>query len=524
MRKYNNKTKRTMLIIGVIFVIFIVIFSLFLKRYNEVKKTAYKIALSSILFDKELNKITTTKEATLKMKWAGDYYLNYEEKNYNLGKHSVVYNSNNGDISLYGKYYQVNKNGKVNNIKGENIIKSSVNSKFYKLEDRKYLIIDRTIEAVDSSIVTSNYLLINIDKSGNATLLNDKISLKTITPTKLRTSSYTFDIANELINFGGEDIDLKKIIGSTNEYDKDKYDLNADNKDTNTTGSGSGSGSGGGNGSGSGSGSGTGGGNGSGSGGGSGTGGGNGNGGGSGTGSGTGTGTGTGGGTGNGTTPENSSSYVNSYSSQVSDSAVDEIIKATKNTSVIRITPNITSISIDYVVYDPDNDYKSVYVEVENTNTGLTNVVYLSKTDTNIVINNLTPNVYYNLTFKYSYRENGTNKEKVFDTFGTHTAVPQMYLTVTKVVDNKIYYKINLNDSYNIVGGTINLLINGQIIKNASIPVKGKTNEISGQDCYFDITDLNLKKNQNTVITLKVVSINFNTYSVNPNISYKFRY
>ena len=130
----------------------------------------------------------------------------------------------------------------------------------------------------------------------------------------------------------------------------------------------------------------------------------------------------------------------------------------------------------------------------------------------------------HNLTFKYSYRENSTNKEKTFDTFGTHTAVPQMTLTATKVVDNKIYYKINLNDSYNIVGGTVNLLINGQIVKNTSIPVTGKTNEISGQDCYFDISDLNLKKNQNTIITLKVVSINFNTYSVNPNISYKFRY
>lgn len=76
--------------------------------------------------------------------------------------------------------------------KNETKVKSSVISKFYKLEDRKYLIVDRTIEAVNSSLVTSNYLIVNLDKSGNATLINDKVSLKTITPTKLRTFSLYF--------------------------------------------------------------------------------------------------------------------------------------------------------------------------------------------------------------------------------------------------------------------------------------------------------------------------------------------
>ena len=89
------------------------------------------------------------------------------------------------------------------------------------------MIIDRTIESKSSSFVTSNYLIVNLDKLGNATLLNDKTSYKTIVPTVLRTSAYSFDIANEKLNFGGEDIDLKKIIGSTNEYDEETYNLNA---------------------------------------------------------------------------------------------------------------------------------------------------------------------------------------------------------------------------------------------------------------------------------------------------------
>ena len=67
---------------------------------------------------------------------------------------------------MYGKFYEVDKSGDVNVRKNETKVKSSVNSKFYKLEDRKYLIIDRTIEAVNSSLVTSNYLMVNLDKSG----------------------------------------------------------------------------------------------------------------------------------------------------------------------------------------------------------------------------------------------------------------------------------------------------------------------------------------------------------------------
>ena len=105
MRKYNSKTKRTILIIVGLFIVFIIIFSLFLKRSIDVAKTAYEVNIGSILFDDDKKMITTTKESTIKMKWAGNYYLKYDNENYNLGNHSVVYNTNNGDITLYGKFY-----------------------------------------------------------------------------------------------------------------------------------------------------------------------------------------------------------------------------------------------------------------------------------------------------------------------------------------------------------------------------------------------------------------------------------
>ena len=167
MRKYNSKMKKTMIIIGILFVIFIVIFSLFLRKAIQIDKTFYEVSSGAILFDREQNKVVTNNTGIIRVRWGGDYYLNYNDDYYNLGSHSVVYDASSGDINLYGKYYEVLKDGKVEVIEGENIIKSSVNSKFYKLADRKYLIIDRVIESSDSSFLTSNYLMIHLDKMGS---------------------------------------------------------------------------------------------------------------------------------------------------------------------------------------------------------------------------------------------------------------------------------------------------------------------------------------------------------------------
>ena len=63
--------------------------------------------------------------------------------------------------------------------------------------------------------------MVELDKQGNAKLSNNKLQLKTISETTLVTSKYTFDIANEKLNYGKYDIDLKKIIGSSNQYVKE---------------------------------------------------------------------------------------------------------------------------------------------------------------------------------------------------------------------------------------------------------------------------------------------------------------
>ena len=558
MRKYNNKTKKTMIMIFGLFAVIVVIFSLFLKKAVDVKKSVYEVGSGYVVFDNEYNMINTNSDGIIRLRWGGNYYFKYEDNEHNLGSHVVLYDVNSGDIDLYGKFYEVLISGEVDVIKGDNKIKSSVNSKFYKLADRKYLIIDRVIEDADSSFSTSNYLIINLDKLGNATLLNDRTSYKTIRPTILKTSSFTFDIANEMLYYGDKDINLKKIIGSTNEYDEDTYDLNkkpsegedgqdgegtGDGTGTGTgTGSGSGSGTGNGNGTGTGeggSGDGTGEGTGSGTGGGgggSGTGTGDGTGTGSGSGSGGGGGSGEGDGTGsggagsgingNGTTAGGSSDFNNNYSPGVSDSTVQEVINAARNTSVVRVSSGIDTISIDYVVYDPNKEYKSVFIEVLNTYTSQTDLVYLSKTDTSMVIRDLTPNVFYNLTFKYTYNdEQGNLKEYTFDEVGLYTKIPTIVINATKISNNKLYYKISMDNYYTVTGGVVNLYMNGQFTGVvSSIGARGNVNQIYGNDVYLDLSSLNLDKKDNNILEMRIVNLNFNTYSINPSVGYKFRY
>ena len=498
MRKYNNKMKMAIGIVVVLFVVIVIVFSLFIKKSIELDKIEYIVSNGSVLFDNDNNMITTSSDGIIKVRWGGNYYLKYNDKNYNLGDHSVVYHPGSGNISLYGTFYEVTSDSEVNVIEDENVIQSSVRSRFFKISDRKYLIVDRTIESSDAKFVASNYLLVYLDKLGNATLVNDKVSVKTITPTVLKTSSYTFDIANEKINFGKEDIDLKEIIGSTNNYDKDKYNLNPkDTTDDNGSSDGKGGGTGTGNGSGNGSGNVNGSGNGSGNG--------NNN-------------------VNSGTTQGSSTGYNNNYSSGVSDNAVLDIIKATTNTSIIRVTPSIASISVDYVIYDPDNEYSSVYVEVENSNTGNVSTVYLSKAETNVVINKLSPSTTYNLRFKYN------TSSKIGVTFdnveAVNTTLPEMYISVSRITSNSLSYVITFDNNYAVTSARVQIFVDGKAVKPIvdNISSLGSVNKISR---IVDISDFGVSHGD--MVVVRLTSLGFNAYSTVTDTgtglaSYSFRY
>ena len=100
MRKYNNKMKKTMIIIGIMFVVIVVIFSLFLKKAIDVKKSVYAIDSGSILFDYEQNKIVTSDSGIIRIRWGGDYYLTYNEESFEGYKTNISDIADDSDILL----------------------------------------------------------------------------------------------------------------------------------------------------------------------------------------------------------------------------------------------------------------------------------------------------------------------------------------------------------------------------------------------------------------------------------------
>ena len=493
-RKYDIKNKRSFIIILILSVVIVGIFSLFIYNYSKASKIQYKIESGSVLQDVDKNYLNIDDDVLLKMRWNGNYYLVYNGKQVTLGKKVIVYNMITGGMKLYGSFYEISSDGKIIEHKNETVLANTTDARFYKLDDREYLLVDTKIYSEDYLIEASNYLLVELDKLGNAKLSNNKINLKTISPTTLVTSKYTFDIANEILNFGQYDIDLKKIIGSTNQYNPNGY------------GSGGGSGSGG-------------------------TGSGTGSGGGSGSGGTGGSGIGTGGGTGSGDVINNNDT------GKVPD--IGEIMDKIKMTSIIRVVECIEQIDVDYVIYDPYNEYGSVYVEIVSDDK--IEVVHLSKLDTHVTLDKLKPDTNYKLNFIYTTEkvdEETQEKEYVpytFEKFEVKTKKPEYLISVYKIskVYNTLTYKVNLQSGFAVSKVNVNLSFDyeeadhetGEMIKkNASLDssvdvVNLTTGYVLGN---FDISGYDIAAD--AILKLTVNSVVSSEFELPINTTYTFRF
>lgn len=430
MRKYDMKNKRNIGIIIVISIIIVIMFSLVIKLFLSSDQKEYQIEKGSIVFDKDKTVIKIDNDAIIKTKWNNEYYLIYNDKNYELGKTALSFNENTSEIKLYGKYYEITNDSEINVTSDETIIKNSLLTKFYKLEDRKYLIIDKEIKSADSLLSTTDFLIVEIDRVGNATLTNHKVSLKTFSETTIVTSNYTFDIANEILTYGNDKIDLKKIIGSSNNYKKEDLipedNTNGGNSSSNIVDNGQ---------------------------------------------------------------PTSDSNKGNG-SSNGGNTSVEEIKKEAKNTSVISVTSTSSKIIIDYVIYDPYSEYSSVVLEVMREGSSDVDVIYLNSKDTRYELsNNITPNTKYNLRFKYSYvDENNELVTNEFQNIDIITKKVNIDLKVTRTKSGEITYLITPDASYNITSATVIVSVNNNVILTKEVLINGNT--IDKINTYLNDNDI----------------------------------
>lgn len=462
MRKYDIKNKRNIGIIIVISVIIIIMFSLVIKLFLNADRKEFEVLSNTLVFDKDKTIVKIDTSGTIKTKWNNKYYLIYNSDNYELGDTAIAYKEDTGEIYLYGRYYEISSGDEIKVTSDETVIKSSALTKFYKLADRKYLVIDREIKSSDGLLSTTDFLMIDLDKVGNATLTNHKVSLKTFSETVIVTSNYTFDIANEILTYGSDRIDLKKIIGSSNNYTKE--DLIPEEN----------------------------------------------NGGGSGITDVTENPNGNGNGSGAGTTDDNSGDKSNTV--------IEEIKKASKKTSIVSVTSISNKINVDYVIYDPYNEYTSVYMEVRREGSNNAETIRLNSNATSYAIsNNIIPNTKYNIVFKCTYIDPETGEEirETIDEVSITTKLPSVSLKVTNTSFGKITYQISTDNSYPITSGKLTVLVNGKEKLTDEISINGNT---VGTVTINDIAD-------NDIIEFKLDNIKSGDIIIKDlKTSYMFKY
>lgn len=420
MRKLTAGNKGRFIIFSLIVIAIISILIIFLDRMLNTEKEQYEITKDVFIYDSNYEHIDLTKDAIITKKWTGKYYLHEAETglSYELGTSNIGYDTIKNRLSLFGNFYEVSLDGEVTKQTKITEISDMINSKLYKIDDRKYLVVGKNITVENSSLTAENYLIVIIDKSGNTRLLNNNMDIKTINALVFQTDAFKFDVANEKLLVNDAEIDLTKIIGSTNEYkpakeEKDEQDKQIENKEQQTVVGG--------------------------------------------------TSVNVGGSTANsssssnaqvgGTTIQNNgSSNSNSNSNNSGNSnnnnsnPVTNVTKIEKSINLRSVSVAPTYLDVNYVINDPESKYHVVYLYVTGVN--YSNTIALDKTKQTYRIDELTPNTEYKITIGYRITNIENKVESATeDIINVRTSKLKEELVITKVTRDKVYFNLKLDNS-----------------------------------------------------------------------------
>lgn len=489
MRKLNGRNKIFIAVFSIIIIVMVVILVLSVNIAQKNGSTVYEVSSNSIVFDSETNLIDTSKGGSIKKRWDGSYYyMNTQELSYELGEIPVVYEKAKDKIEIFGQNYLVKDDGSI--LEGEAFteIANYQEAQFYKLADREYLIVSPEIYNEDKSIYASKYLIVYIDKKGNASLLNDSINVNTINPMKLTFDKYTFDIANEKLLLNNKTIDLKQIIGSTNEYVKkephmnDELDLDYQNLADQY----------------------------------------------------------------NALINsfeqyiEETTSFIdaaNTIFANANFNVTDSILNGTTNTgnqatNLTNITKmvslrgaiaNSTHIDVTYAVSDITDQYQVVYLLVTGKINGedMTEKILLDKYGSTYRIPKLSPRHEYTVSLGYIERVKDLAgdwvlQDQVEDVINIRTTKPDLKLSVDKISKGYVHFTFKMKEQYALEGGSIVLYANDKYVDKVNIK---KIEALSEKGFSSKI-----KIKEGNILELKLEDAIYNEEYVEVNVSEKFTY
>ena len=481
----GNKKRFALFAIIIITIIILLITSLRLALKHETEQ--YKIESNITLYDSDYVPIKTEEEATINKKWDGNYYLtlNNSKSTYKLNKKVVSFNEAKSKVTLYGEVFKVLFDGQVEKYVKDTEIKNNSGDQFYKIADRQYLLISDSIRNESGSISTSKYLYVIIDKSGNTLILNNQIYAKTINPIVLTTSSYKFDIANEKLIVGSNEIDLKKIIGSSNKYkekepeedtnedkedskDKVEHEQNNNNNENQNSNIQNGEGT----------------------------------------------------AVGNQNTQNNQNNNSNSGSNVQGGGITNSNTNKTplsKSVSLRGAIATSSYIDIEYAVQDPEHKYQTVYAFVEAV--GYENMIALDKNATTYRLTDLEPNTEYKITLGYKQiTADNEIEDQIEDVLSVRTTRINAKLDITKVLagKQKVYFNLKLDQNYAFDYAKVALYVDG--MKESDLVVN--LTEAVKQNGWSNVLTF---ENYGSEIVLQVEGTSHDGTPVSTNIQAKYR-
>ncbi len=435
MVRKNNKIIFS--IFAFLIVLLIGLFGFILYEQIVKKSKTYLIPKDSFGYDINNDYFTIASNAKVSKKWDELYYLSYlldgEVYEKSLGSDNVIYNESDGKLYVFGDNYKVLNNGDV--VYSKNFFDISLGDEsFYKLDDRKYLIVSNVIttesdETESNDIATKRYLVVEMDKLGNFLLLNNELNLKVLGAKSIKFGNKIFDVAHETLTINKKTIDLKKINGSTNEYkdpviededDKKNDDTNTSTIINNNNSSNSSTINNNGN-----------------------------------------------------TTIINENNVLNGSNSGKNDLT---ILKSIQLTSVVTYP---SYIDVFYTVVDPKNEFASVFLLIEGEN--YENKFILSKNLTRYRIRNLNPNSLYKISLCYSSYEKGKElTDEVVNVISATTQSINSKIKVNKINNDSINFTVYFDNNYAFSDSYVSLTIDSQKIDRVQV----KTSEAISSDGF----------------------------------------
>lgn len=222
MRKLNRRAKISMNVFALTVLAVCGVFAYIMMSAIQAAPKSYELPAGALIFNKNDRPFTAKSAVKISKNWNDEFTAKDEEGNhYELGKHTLA--STGSSVWVYGGGYALKDDKSALRMEEAVNITDMKEESFYKLSDRKYLIIAESISDTDKSFTAKGFLYVLLDKSGNAVLVNDKVNIKTTKPTSVDAKKIKLDIANEVLTYGNERIELKNVIGSTNSFDPLTY-------------------------------------------------------------------------------------------------------------------------------------------------------------------------------------------------------------------------------------------------------------------------------------------------------------